>query len=805
MKTFRFVLALILSVGFALFLNSSIDGNPPLGKFLSPFEGYLQNAQVVENHKKLIFPGLTESVDVYFDELDIPHIYAQNGGVLHFVQGYLTAKDWLWQMDFYSRLIYGRLSEVLGKRALELDQLNRRIGLNRITNTAYDVIKKDSELLEVVTKYTQGVNAYIESLSYAELPIEFKLLNYDVDPWTVEKSCIVYALLSSTLSRGESDLENTNALSMFGKETFDLLFPDNSGEIDPVIPSVESWDFTPIVSPTRPQNITFINESIKKIINKPSPLVGSNNFVVSGARSYSGNVLLANEPDLELTQPSIWHAAHLHTPNMNVMGVTVPGAPLILIGFNDSISWGVTNSPRDQVDWYKIQFRDSKREEYFYNNQWFKTSKILETIEIKDENPLIDTIVMVHYGPVVYDKTFLTESGKKNYALRWIAHQPNQSTKSLYEINKAKNYKEFESALSFFGGPPQNFIFGSTQGDIAINLPGKFPIKWKEQGKFLMDGSNVAMESTDYIPFAHRLRSVNPTQGFLSSANQHPVDLTYPYYTYANKYEYYRNRRINDRLNTLNIVDVNAMKKLQNDNFNYHASEILPFLLSQLDSSNLSIEEVKIRKHLNSWDYFSETNLETPTYFQLWWDVLYNELWDEFDTITNATLRKPAVYQTANILSTIDSLSFFDILSTRKKENRIDLINLTFKLAVDSIKQLSDGGNQLTWYLYKNTRINHFLKINPFSFKEVPVGGYSNIVNAASQKHGPSWRMVVELDPEGVKAWGVYPGSQTGNPASPDYGHMIKNWASGDYYRLLFGQDISNSDKVKFKQKFIAE
>ena len=343
------------------------------------------------------------------------------------------------------------------------------------------------------------------------------------------------------------------------------------------------------------------------------------------------------------------------------------------------------------------------------------------------------------------------------------------------------------------------------QGDIALNLPGKFPIKWPEQGKFLMDGSKPVMEPNKFIPFEHRLKSVNPLQGYLSSANQHPVNNRYPYYTYANKYEYYRNRRINDRLNTLNIVNVNAMKRLQNDNFNYHAQEVLPLMLDQLDTLSMSYEQSSTAKELKSWDYFNETDLKSPIFFQIWWDVLYDQLWDEFDTITSYELNKPGTYESARILATVDSLNFYDIISTNKTESRKDLINAAYEAMFDSLQVLTKNNENLTWSQFKSTNIDHFLKLKPFSFKEVAVGGYKNIVNAASQKHGPSWRMVVELDPKGVKAWGMYPGSQTGNPADPKYGKMIDNWAKGEYYQLLFGQNIASSEKVVFEQNFKAK
>lgn len=802
MKILRFIFLLLITLTIGILLNLKHGEVPPLGKFLSPFQGFWQNAERegVLYPEKLQLKGLNDAVTIYYDELRIPHIYAKNEDDLHMVQGYVTARDRLWQMDFFSRLVFGRLSEVLGQRALDYDRLNRRIGLKRMTEEFYESAQKDEKISRMLNAYCAGVNAYISELSYDQYPLEFKLLDYAPEAWSPIKSCMVYAMLSNSLSRSDADLENTNALALFGKDLFDMLYPDQLGNLDPVIRADKKWDFDPIQA-VRPENIEFPLQKTKSTVEGPDPLNGSNNFAVAGSKTKNGHVLLANEPDLELNLPSIWYAYHLHSNEENVMGVTVPGTPILLIGFNDSISWGVTNSPRDQVDWYSIQFRDSHRDEYLYNNQWFKTEKVVETFLMNDGSQVYDTIVYVHHGPVVYDRNFKPENGKLNYAMKWIAHFPSNTYSAMADLNKAKNYDDFVKAMRNFDGPPQNFIFGSAQGTIAMWLPGKFPVKWEDQGKFLMDGSDPSQEWKAYIPFEQEMNDVNPERGFLSSANQHPVTTDYPYYVYDHHYEYYRGRRINDRLRVMNNLTPTDFMKLQNDNYNYQASESLPMMLSKLDTTRLTAKEREYQQLLTSWDLFDEPTLNAPTLYQLWWDLLYTKTWDELDTVSVA-IDKPDKYVTIHLLKEDTTFKMADILATPAiRESVADLLNITFKEAIDTLENWKNiNGEDYSWFKFKNTSIKHLLRLDPFSRTGLKIGGYSSIVNAAAKGHGPSWRMVVELDPAGVKAWGVYPGSQTGNPGSPLYGHMIDQWAEGTYHPLLFGQDIKNSDQVLFTQ-----
>ena len=802
MKFISFFLSFFITASLIILLNVPIDNIPPIGKFLSPHQGFWQNSEkeAIDLAPSIDLMALKDEVTVQFDELLIPHIKAKNNEDLYMAQGYVTAYHRLWQMDFYARVVMGRLSEVVGIKALNYDRLQRRLGLKDMTLKLHNLLMNDSYYGLLISAYTNGVNAYIASLSPSDYPIEFKLLNYKPEKWTTVKTCMSYALLASTLSRSEADIEHTNFRKMFGEELFNVLFPEPDGKLSPVIPGDTPFDFEPLTQPQKPETFELPN-IVNETISKQNPLNGSNNFAVDGTKSKSGHAILANEPDLELTAPSIWYASHLTSPDINVMGVTVPGTPVILIGFNDSISWGVTNSPRDQVDWFSVTFKDASRKEYLYNNQWFKTEKILEKIAIKDAENFIDTIIRVHHGPIVYDRNFLSNHAKVNLAMRWIAHDESTTFKAIFHFNKANNYEEFVTGLSFFSGPPQNILYSDVKGNIALNLPGKFPVKWPGQGKFILDGSDPDSEWKDYIPFEHRLERYNHPQGFLSSANQFPVDrATYPYYVYSHRFEHYRNRRVNDRLMTMQNIKPEDLMDLQNDNFNYIASEILPYLLSQLDTLSLNEDQNKFFDELQNWDYFNHPNLKAPTHFELWSDILWETLWDEFDTMSFA-VNKPDIYTTSQLIISDSLAGFSDRLSTPEKETATDLINYAFNTAVDSLNQwIAKKDNDHSWNKFKGTEVNHLISsFTSFNKKNIPIGGNHNIVNAASKHHGPSWRMVVEMDKEGINAYGVYPGSQTGNPGNPMYGHMIIPWAEGKYYNLKFGQNKLLAEDVLYE------
>lgn len=787
MKVLRFFFFFSITVFLFYYLDNSQGKIPPLGKFISPFSGFWQNGEQepLKAEPVLNADQLKSPVKIVFDDLLIPHIFAQNDYDLYFAQGYTTALHRLWQMEFQLLATAGRISAVIGEDALEYDRSQRRKGMVYGAQRSLEALKDQPEILNMVQGYTDGVNYFINSLEYKDYPIEYKLLDYAPEPWTNFKSCLLLKEMASQLSRGEADLQNTNALSLFGQEDFDFLFPDRLPGIDPVIPRDRVWDFEPIQVET-PSDIEFPQVFTRDVIENPDPRNGSNSFVVSGDLTANGKVLLANEPDLGLNLPSIWYIAQLNAPGINVFGATLPGAPGVTIGFNDSIAWGNTNAKRDLVDWYFIEFKNEKREEYRYDDKWLKTQKIVEEIKVRGEDTFYDTIVYTHYGPLSYDKYFMGNGDKVNFAMKWTAHEGSKELKTLYDVNRAENYDEFVDAFRTFTGPPQNYSFASVNGDIALWINGKFPVKWEKQGKFLMDGRDSRQEWQAIIPHEQNVNIKNPPQGFVSSANQHPADSTYPYYSYDYNYEHYRNRRINDRLRLMQNVRVEDMMKLQNDNYNYRASESLPVMLDSLDTANFNSKQKQAYMLLRKWDYFNEPERLAPSIYEEWWNILYDMLWDEFDN-QEMSLMRPNVHNSIYILNNYPNDKFVDIANTPEIETAKVLFNRSFNQALDSLDRWKEAsGMEYEWYKYKNTRILHLLKLKPFSTEYVKIGGNRNIVNAASGRHGPSWRMIVELGEGGVNAWGVYPGSQTGNPGNPSYGGLIDSWAKGEYFQMLF-------------------
>ncbi|MCB0490498.1 MAG: penicillin acylase family protein [Cyclobacteriaceae bacterium] len=788
MKVFKFGISLLITVALTYCLNRGWDFGtpiPPLGKFLDPFHGFWANAESrsVPDHE-LPIDGLRDKVSVVYDSLLIPHIFANNDDDLYRVMGYVTAQHRLWQMEFQTHAAAGRVSEIIGDKALDFDRNQRRLGMVYGAENATKAHMADSVIGRMNRAYTEGVNAYIAGLTYEGFPLEYKLLDYAPEPWTELKMGLLLKNMSKTLNIGEDDFQMTNALNLFGKEMLDILYPDQEGVGDPIVDNPGGWRFdavkldtVPLALPDQLVNIEPATQVVRG--------VGSNNWAVSGLKTANGSPILANDPHLSLSMPSIWFAAHMKSPNVNVMGVTFTGSPVIILGFNDSISWGATNAQRDLVDWYKIQFKDNSKNEYLSDGVWKKTNKVVEKFEIKNDEPFYDTVVYTHHGPVVYDDSFHGDSERKYYAFRWIAHDESLELKTFYLLNHARNHKDYMAALDYFSGPAQNFVFASTEGDIAMRIQGKYPVRRKDEGKFVLDGTNTSNEWQAYIPNDQNVMTKNPARGFVSSANQYPVDATYPYYVHSNVYEAYRNRRINNRLRQMEEITPQDMMTLQNDNYNIQAEESLLFMLSHLDSSSLTPEQERIRIELKNWGYINDAQSTAATYYEVWYNTLYRNIWDEMQN-QNVALSLPSDFVTIHLMKTDSTLSYYDVQSTPEKEDLHQLINQAFKRSIEIVEQWkTENTNPPQWGYFKDTGIGHLLRLEPFS-KKVVNGGNGNAINATTGSHGPSWRLIASMEKTGVKAWGVYPGGQSGNPGSPFYDNLVDPWANGRYFRLHF-------------------
>jgi penicillin amidase len=577
----------------------------------------------------------------------------------------------------------------------------------------------------------------------------------------------------------------TNALKLFGKETVDLLYPDREPVGDPIVDKPGQWKFQPNTLDTLP--LAVPEELItRKPLEKTSKDVGSNNWAVSGSRTATGAPLLCNDPHLTLSLPSIWYVIHLSAPGLNVMGASLPGAPAVISGFNDSIAWGVTNAQRDLVDWYRITMKDGTQREYLSDGEWKQVQRVVEKFDIKGKPAFYDTVKYTHHGPIVFDPSFHGEDEKNGYAYRWISHDPSEEILTFYYLNKGRNHADYMKALDYFSSPAQNFVFAATNGDIAMRIQGKYPVRRPEEGKYVLDGTRTAFEWQAFIPNEQNVMDLNPTRGFVSSANQYPADATYPYYITASSYEAYRNRRINQMLAQLSKATPQDMMRLQFDTYNLKAAESLPVFLSHLDSTQLTAAEETAWRVLHQWNYYNDVDAEGASYYEAWWDALRPMIWDELNN-DQLALEWPTTFNTIRLLKEQPDLSFFDIRATPEKETARELLRQSFKEGVAAIeKWKAEKGKAARWADFKDTYVGHLLRQEALSV-HVQHGGNHDIVNASSRTHGPSWRMVVSLEKAGVRAWGIYPGGQSGNPGSPFYDNMIALWAQGKYFSLPFG------------------
>lgn len=792
MKIVKAIVSLAIAIALIYFLDKPLGPAPALGPFLSPFTGFSQNGEDAsgsDTELVLKLDSLQSEVIIRFDDTGVPHIFARNDFDLFYAQGYITARDRLWQMDLQIRAASGRLSEILGKVTLEMDLQSRRLGMGYGAEANFKMAMSEPQSRTALLGYTAGVNAYISQLAPKDYPIEFKLLGYKPEPWKPINTMYMLEQMTLTLAGRSNEIGMTELLQKYGKQVIDQVFPDYPLlQESPIIPAGTKWDFKPITIPEKLSSIDTLDSGPhitwnKRLSSKHYEKVegiGSNNWAVSAEKSITGYPILANDPHLELTLPSIWYQVQLHTPEINVYGVSLPGIPSVIIGFNQNVAWGVTNVDADVYDLYKIKFKDASKKLYWHENQWKSTRIREELVYVKGQKePVREEVVYTHHGPVSEKDV---TSKEPDLAVRWIGHEPGNSFMTFYQLNRAKNYDDYRSALTRYVGPAQNFVFADNSKNIAITVNGKMPVKYKEQGKFVLDGTDHRNDWLAWIPAEHNPYVKNPEQGFVSSANQSSTDTTYPYYINWAFAPSERAIRINERLQAMTKANADSLRTLQNDNFSVLARTILPKLLEVLSTTALSPSEKAAKIILANWNYQNAPNSVAASIFEEWIPALRNAIWsDEFGS------ELPSRDRTLYLLLKQPEEKWFDNITTPHEETMPDIVYGSFKATLDSLKA-RHGTMSPTWQWskVKGTEIRHLSRsLKSFNAPAITTGGGSSIVNAITKRNGPSWRMVVELGPT-PRAYGIYPGGQSGNPGSPYYLNMLGKWEKGELNELLF-------------------
>jgi len=509
--------------------------------------------------------GVTQKVTVSFDRLGEPHIAAANQDDLLFAQGYLTAQERMWQMDVLRRLSGGDLSEVFGAVALESDQDMRRLRLRRIAEESYVTLPPQDRA--AIAAYARGVNAYLDS-HRGRMPLEFTLLRYDPQPWSVVDSILIGLHMFRNLTTTYPDeILKQNMLAGGDPAKVDFLFPVRTGH------EVPPGALQPVGAESQP---------------------GSNAWAIAGSHTASGKPLVSNDMHLEFSIPGIWYLVHLKCPDLDVAGVSLPGLPGVIVGHNDRVAWGLTNLHYDVQDFYIEKF-DDRTGRYEFRGKVMQARAERELIVVKNARPVEMLNWVTIHGPIWAE-------GKMRLALRWMAAEPANFQFPFLEVNRARNWQEFTRAISRFTGPAQNFVYGDVDGNIGYHAAGKLPIRKGYAGDVPVDGASGNFEWQGVIPFDQLPASFNPSDGLIVTANQNPFPPDYPYAVHGNFASHYRSKQIRDMLSRRSGLRPEDTLAVQKDVYSGFSRYLAQAVVTAFDGRGAPADLAEAVALLRAWN-----------------------------------------------------------------------------------------------------------------------------------------------------------------------------------------------------------
>jgi len=810
-----FVLVTGLYAGFR-----SVGPVPALGPFLDPLHGVWAVA-VQEDlpGQEIVIPALSDSVRVVFDDRAVPHIFARNVSDAARTLGYLHARFRLFQLELQTRATTGTLTEWLGPRALAYDREQRELGLAWSAQRDIATLDPDGRLSRLLLAYAEGVNARLEELGPRDLPLEYRLIGARPARWEPVNTLYLIKRMGYTLAYLPEERTRERLAALVGPEAAAALTPVNSPIQEPIVPSPRAprADLFMLPPPSPPAAGQRGSQAGTAALPRGwaerggaavgsgggaagLPWVGhrggeaSNNWVVAPWRTANGYPLLAGDPHLDLTLPSIWFEVHVVVPDtVDVYGVSFPGAPLVAIGFNRDIAWSFTNTGADVLDFYREELDQPDRpSRYRLDGAWQPLDSRIEEYRGPGGRVLAtDTLFFTHRGPL------LREDGRA-YSMRWTVLEGSQEVLALWEAGLARTVVQWLTAMERFRAPIQNGVVADRGGDIAVLASGRYPVRpGGADGLAVRDGTTRASDWQGELPPSRYPYARNPAQGFLASANQQPLDPAVdPVYLGGNWPSPWRALRINALLGADSSVTPDDMRGFQTDPGSARADWFVPAFLGAADraaaAGGATAELRAAADLLRSWDRRYPRENERAVLFELAMTALDDALWDELIPAGDSAADReytPTGAITAALLADTASPWWDDRRTGDARETRDAILAAAlatgYRRARERYGDPAAGGWR--WERVRHQNIYHLLRFRSLSALDIPVQGGPGLLNPSngSGTHGASWRMVVELGPE-VHGWGVYPGGQSGNPVSRWYADRLPAWTAGQLDTLPF-------------------
>ncbi|MEO5775575.1 MAG: penicillin acylase family protein [Flavobacterium sp.] len=754
--------------------------------------------------------AISKPTTVYFDEYGVPHIYADTQKDAMTTLGYVHAQDRLWQMELMRRIAPGRLSEIFGTPALKTDKFFSGIGIDENSKQAVANLDKNSQTYILANAYLDGINQYIE---HGTTPVELRLLGIKQEKFTLKDVYNIFGFMSFSFAMAQkTDPLLTDIRDRFGIEYLrDFGIHGELGTKQLKSYKGEYKEYAAIS-----KSVTVLLET------SPVPaFIGSNSWVISGAKTKNGKVILANDPHIMYSQPGTWYEAHIVCPDYEIYGYYVAGTPFPLLGHNHNYAYGLTMFENDDVDFFQEEDNPNNDKQYKTVDGYKNYTYQQKTIKVKDSADFKLNVKTSQHGPVV---SGLLDGLKqeKSVAISWIyTQQKSQILDAVYQLSHAKNLESFHKNIELIKAPGLNIMYGDAKGNIAWITSGKlYKVDKSVNTNFILNGANGIDEKKEWLPFAKNPAAINPPWNYVYTANNQPEAIDgylYPGYYLPKD----RATRIDDLLSPKNDWTKEDVSKMITDNTSATAGTIVANMTKPLDVSKFSENEKQALNVLKTWK--ATHNLEdiAPTIYNKWIyfyfkNTFEDELGEEnFKLLLSTHIIKQVIENQSQNATSV----WWDNINTKnKKEMQADILKQSFKEAVASLEtQLGSDVKQWQWAKVHKVEFQHPIgKVKLFSkFFNVGtfgIAGTNEVIDnqmfiytddaEINVKGGPSTRRIIDFS-DIENSWSVLPTGQSGNPMSKHYDDQANLFVKGKFRKMKLNKKeiIKTSTKLIFKPK----
>lgn len=787
MKTFKIILVVVLSLVWIFITTFNLGPLGSLGELTTYKTGLLSVPLQDDGIREIIDD---HTVDVYVDDVGIPHVYSTSENEAAYGLGYMHAKDRYFQMEMISRIVQGRLSELLSAQTLKSDKFWKPYEFEQKSVDLLETYKQNEpEFYAYLQAYSDGVNSYLKNNENTD-PL-YKALGENPREWKTEYSLLFTWYMSWTLTYFDNHIEQQELLAELPENIRDYFYPLQSDGMTTILPSKKvktnvnvpnlGLDYSAVATTESPKNNTSLFTIGDQLMNNHKFFqgIGSNNWVVNNVKTKNNGNILANDPHLYLTLPEAFYEAHLVTDTFKVYGFTIPGVPVVVSGHNDKISWGITNGEWDLVDRYKLQVKEDSL--YLYEDKWIPFETKNYTIKVKGKSDHIEKHQTTVHGKIIKEDT------GEYYAQHWYAAGTSNSVKAMYDVMQSQNWGDFTTALRDYSYPPQNFVYSDVEDNIGIVCAGELPVRNADYVGQVQDGTKK------YIP-AKSLDTLwsdfNPDKKFLFSANQQPIQNDIYFGAHGLK-DNYRAKRIHSLLEENENWTVEEIQKMQIDEVDISFNDFKE-LINTYPVENKYQDLVK---ELTSWD----GTMSDQANQALLYEVLRNVSIEEAKQFANTQLNVNKAPSLQYFLKYLNDKEY----TIADGNNKQEIVNAIFAKTDSTLThRYGDQWKDVSYNKMSEFTINNIMFIPGLGEKIDNVGGNTNTININTDSFHPVFRAVYEINEGQIQAQTIMAGGQSGMINSKHYKDQIEPWKNGQYKKVQFENNPNKLKNIKNILKF---